>query len=164
MGFVKVKDAKGREAEIMPAEIDQYRAIGFSPVAGQVIDGVAVNDTAAPSAPMAAANGTDQRLDAILDELRGIRAALSAESIEPVELEALAMPELNIEPLLDELRGLRSDIQGLRSDFAPSQAPVEPADGETIVLKEPVKADSADASKAANTDGKEPAAKSGRKP
>lgn len=97
MQFVKVRHADGREADITAGEVASYQAMGFKPVKGEVAepDAAAATTAAASSATHAPTSGTDQRLDAILDELRALRAAFSGAS------------------------------------------PQEPADGDTIQLREP---------------------------
>lgn len=109
MSFVKVRHADGREADITKAEVAYYRSMGFNPVDGSVNDGSdpgerppAANDPPAPT------NGTDIRLDLVLDELRG----------------------------------LRSDLAAFRGQNA--EEPTEPADGETVDLREPAQGEPAD--------------------
>ena len=92
MMFVKVRHDDGREAEITEDEVAYYRSMGFVPVAGSAVDRAgppAVTNQVAP------ANGTDQRLDLILDELRGLRADLAGakESAEPADGETIELRE-----------------------------------------------------------------------
>lgn len=98
MEFVKVRHKDGREAEITAAEVAFYRSIGFAPVDGSVVESPGGADEGATAPVQPPANGTDQRLDLVLDELRGLRADLAA---------------------------------------ARNGAPAEPADGETVELREP---------------------------
>lgn len=137
MQFVKVRHADGREADITPAEVAFYKSIGFKAVDGAEplvapAPPAVSGDPAAAGGPLAVANGTDQRLDLVLDELRGLRSDLAGSfgTVEGVELESLPALGLNLDPLLDEIRGLRADLAGHRES-----KPV--ADGEPIELKEP---------------------------
>ncbi len=141
MEFVKVRHPDGRSADITEGEIPMYRSIGFDPVDGhvQTLDGLPPSKVAAPLLP--AANGTDQRLDLVIEELRAIRASLDPG--EPgelvpgdlIELQGYGNDEL-LTQVLNELRGLRADLNGT--------TPAEPADGEPIELREPSTSKSAD--------------------
>lgn len=103
MGFITVKHKDGREAEITAGEVDFYKSIGFKPVPGSVIEdaGADGEETAPVATPV---NGTDQRLDLLIDEIRGLRADIAATFV-PFEI--------------GELEG-------------------EPADGDTVELREPL--------------------------
>jgi hypothetical protein len=94
MKFVTVRDDGGREAEITEDEVASYRAMGFKPVDGTTSerDGAPAVAASQPSTP---ANGTDQRLDLLLDEIRGLRADLAAakEPTEPQDGETVALRE-----------------------------------------------------------------------
>lgn len=110
MGFVTVQHKDGREAQITAGEVVFYKTIGFTPVTGSVIeDAGGAQGQEEPGSLQAPASGTDQRLDLILDELRGLRSDWAA------TFDSVADDEL------------------------------EPADGETIELREPEKPASDDA-------------------
>lgn len=82
MSFVLVKHSDGRTADITAAEVAYYQSIGFAPVDGSVVEGDA---PVAPAALPAPVNGTEQRLDLLIGEMRGLRADFAA--IVPVDLE-----------------------------------------------------------------------------
>jgi hypothetical protein len=95
MQFVKVRHDDGREADITAEEIASYGEMGFEPVDKEAVKAAKADrkESKGHDRPMSAANGTDQRLDAILDELRGLRkdlatanepqpAAVSGETVE----------------------------------------------------------------------------------
>ena len=86
MSFVSVKHKDGRTAEITADEVAFYRSIGFTPVDGAVIDDVEVAQKSLGQLPTPV-TATDQRLDLILDELRGLRADFAA-TFASVELDA----------------------------------------------------------------------------
>jgi hypothetical protein len=79
MGFVKVRHADGREADITAGEVAFYRSMGFGPVGGSAIETAAPGGAAstATDPPPSAITGTDMRLDAIHAELRAIRDLLT---------------------------------------------------------------------------------------
>jgi hypothetical protein len=77
--FVKVRHEDGREADITTGEVAFYKTLGFKPVDDAPdVSQAAAGQAEAPATPLAAANGTDQRLELVLDELRGLRADLKA--------------------------------------------------------------------------------------
>lgn len=131
MEFVTVRRADGGTADITLAEVPAYRAMGFVPLDTVDLTGLPAGRPAASAggAPPAATS-TDQRLDLVIEELRGLRVDL-VNAFQPSEGELAALPalELNLEPLLDELRGLRADLGG------PVAAPV--TDGDPVELREP---------------------------
>ena len=91
MKFVKVQHGDGREAEITEDEVKYYRSMGFEPVKGSATDRDVPVAATNPGAP---ANGTEQRLDSILDELRGLRADLAGGApAEPVDGETIEIRE-----------------------------------------------------------------------
>lgn len=87
MKFVTVRDAGGREAEITEDEVASYRSMGFKPVDGAVDDRPG-SPAVAATQPLEPASGTDQRLDLVLEELRGLRADFAA-FYAPVEIAEL---------------------------------------------------------------------------
>jgi hypothetical protein len=131
--FVKVKHEDGRTAEITQGEVAYYGTLGFEPVDGRrVARADAGDDAAASGEPMAAANGTDQRLDLILDELRGLRADIA----KPAEAGAITFhihADGNPEQVADAVFRQFSRELGLAIATEPS----EPKDGDTIQLREP---------------------------
>jgi hypothetical protein len=134
MEFVKVTHKDGRSAEITAGEVAFYRSLGFEPEAGYTPSGDDAEGQAraAKDALLPAASGTDQRLDLVIGELRGLRAAFDrfSEPVEAAELEAIEMPPLEVDfsPVVDELRGLRADL-------AKASAPAEPETGESVELR-----------------------------
>lgn len=122
-GFVTVTHKDGRTAEITPAEVAFYGSLGFAPTGDYTAAGdAAPASTTAPEHP--ALNSTDQRLDLVVDELRGLRADLSQPG-ESVEMNALASLDA---PLLDE-------IQGLRADLARYFGKDQPPEGDVVELR-----------------------------
>ena len=128
MEFVKVRHADGRDADITPAEVPFYRSIGFEPVDGEasaIVPGVLASGSAGPAAP---ANGTDQRLDLVLAELRGLRADLAsicapAEQLsEPIEGATVELREpkapLNLEAMSREQLNAHAASVGIEDPAA----------------------------------------------
>lgn len=114
MEFVKVRHPDGRSADITPGEIPMYRSIGFKPVDGSITTEVdASGSPVVEDAPLSAVNGTDQRLDLVLEELRGLRA----------DLAAAWAPEVPTEPEDGEPIQLREPSTGKPAD-PPAQAPI----------------------------------------
>lgn len=97
MGFVKVRHADGREADVTAGEVAFYRSMGFDPAKGSAGGDGGDEAPAANDRPLPAANGTDQRLDLLIDEIRGLRADLAARGepawSEPIEGETVELRE-----------------------------------------------------------------------
>lgn len=128
-GFLTVKHKDGREAEITESEVAFYGSLGFAPVDGYTPSGER-QASAAPPAVQPPTNGTDQRLDLLIAEIQGLRAEFT-KAFDSSDVEALELPELqvNFEPVVDELRGLRADLAKA------SASKPEPHDGETVELR-----------------------------
>ena len=106
--FVKVRHPQRGDADITPGEVAYYRTMGFEPVDPAAAKAAGAGQPEPAKNELApSANGTDQRLDLVLDELRG----------------------------------LRSDLAGIRTALTPVE--IEPQDGEPIELKEPATGEAA---------------------
>jgi hypothetical protein len=88
MSFVTVKHKDGRQAEITFGEVAFYKSIGFKPVDGSVIE-EGESDQEASASVQTPVSGTDQRLDILIDEIRGLRGdwAATFAAAEPIEIE-----------------------------------------------------------------------------
>lgn len=75
MEFITVTHKDGRTADITAGEVAFYQSIGFHPADGTVVDGeTPASEPAGLPAPI---DGTEQRLDLLIGEIRGLRADIA---------------------------------------------------------------------------------------